>query len=450
MTRAAWLGVAAVLGGAACGDDRPHEDLFTAVSGARLALHWYGYPDGTRQAEPDELYDTAQHTRCRPQRWVDGVVRCVPIADQVVHRDAACTALIGRALTTDEPTHFLDYEEVEDEILPSRVYVAGDEATDVTEFYVEVRGACYGPYFSLPEVEYFAIVGEVAGTDLVPIRETEAGSGRIGLKLRVSDDGMRVPFGVRDRELDADCTPTTHPDGTATCDPVEATPASYFRDPGCAAPVVTVSTFAAPPTIARVLDAGGCARYHAVGAELTVTALFRRDGDACVPANVSPRPRVFALDAPYALPSLTRTVEAVPGRRLQQIILGDGELRFPDERLFDTAMRGDCGRQQLDDVPRCIPAALASSIRLFTPTCVIGAPVAELEQATCERPAFALAADELGLTIHAIGDPVAAPMYHWSANQCTVYAPAPGATLHTLGPAIDPTAFAGAVYFGER
>lgn len=448
MRRGVVLGVLGIVG-AACGDDRPHEDLFTAQSGGRLALYWYGYPDGTRQSEPDAFYDTAQHTRCRPDRWVDGVVRCVPIADQVVHRDAACTELIGRALTTDEPTHFLDYDAVEGELLPSRAYVAGDEV-DVNEFYVEVQGQCYGPYFSLPEVEYFAIVGEVAGHDLVPIRETEAGSGRIGLKLRVSDDGMRVPFGVRDRVLDADCTPTAQPDGTATCDPVESTLALYFHDPACAAPVVTVSPFAEPPVVARVVDAAGCSRYHGVGGELVVNALYRRQGDVCVPAIVSPRPRTFEVTAPLALPSLTRTVEAVPGRRLQQIILADGELRFPDERLFDTATRADCVRQDLDEVTRCIPAALAPSLDLFTPTCVITAPVAELSPRTCELPSFALGTDQLGITIHAIGDPVAAPMYHWEANQCTEYEPARGTTLHTLGPAIDPTAFSGAVYFGER
>ena len=83
---ARWL--VAVLACAACGDNLHRDDLFTAVSGSRLALQKYRYDDGTEQAVANEFYDTQIHTRCTPRatqrpvkiepaaRFPTGYLRC--------------------------------------------------------------------------------------------------------------------------------------------------------------------------------------------------------------------------------------------------------------------------------------------------------------------------------------------------------------------------------------
>lgn len=442
--------LAVVLAGAACGDNARQEPVLTARSGSRLALQWYGYADGTRQPEANELYDTLLHTRCAVRPWEDGVVRCVPVADDAVFTDAACTTMIGRGLTIDEPTHFLVRALVDDEVRPVRLYQAGDEVDAVDQFFHQQGETCLGPFFNPPGITYHEVLGEIAAVDLVAIHDGELGDGRLALRVRETDDGVWLPLGLRDRELDVACTAVPRPDGGATCEPAEAAPAEYFRDPACAEPVVVVSEEAPVPAIARLVEPAGCARYHAVGAELS-TSLYRRDGETCRPATVAPPSRVFAVDAALELPALERTVETLGDRRLQRIIVDDGAVRVFDQRLFDTAMRADCRRHRFDDdVTRCIPATVATALRLFTPTCVVAVDVAELPVRACERPEFAATTAAAGLQLHAIGAPVVGPLHHWSGGQCRPYAVADGFELHALGPALDPTAFMAALYFGER
>jgi hypothetical protein len=441
---------------AACGDDRIEEETFAAVSGSRLALHKYRFLDGTEQPESSEFYDKREHTRCTPQTWIDGVVRCVPVADALVYLDGACTEPVGRELTVEDPTHFLAYDVVDGSLRPVQVHKAGGKTPPTSMFYEKFGEACLGPYVNPPETAFFHLAGEVAGWDLPVIRDTEVGEGRVALQIHESDDGMRVPFAVRDRELDVACTPVARSGGSAVCEPLDVVAASYFGDPSCSAPVVVVGLVvppSPPPKIARVTEASGCARYHAVGGAVS-TSLYRRDGDACVPAVGVPAGTVYEVGAPLALPELARSVEERDDRRLRRIVLEDGDLRFFDEQLFDTATAAECSRRRLtlDDDLRCLPTVLAPSIPLFTPTCVVVAPVAELPQQMCERPAFATAYNDAGtgLDIHAIGDPVAGALWHWVANQCLEYEPGPGAVVHAIGPPIDEAAFSSAVYFGER
>lgn len=435
---------------AACGDDRPPAPVLGAVSGSRLALQWYGFPDGVRQPEPDEFYDRALHARCSPRAWADGVVRCVPEADQAAYLDDACTQPVGRGVAIEEPTHFIGYDLVDDELRPARLYIAGDELDTVKRYYLRLGGECFGPYLDPDDVHYHGVLGELGGGDLMTLHERTEGDGRLALRLRESEDGMRVPLGLRDQALDADCAATLRDDGEVRCEPVDAAPALYFRDPACAEPVVAVSGNGEPPALARVSAPSGCADYRAVGEELA-TPLYRREGDTCTPVAIVPPPRVFALAAPVELMALQRTLEP-GGGRLQRVLLGDGELQVFDDVLHDTATRADCRRHDFDgeDGIRCVPAALANAFELYTPTCAVAVDVALLPQRSCRRPAFAAASTAAGLELHAIGDRAAEPLHTWNFGPCRPYVAAPGNTVHLLGPAIDPTAFAGALYYGER
>lgn len=435
---------------AACGDNAPLPEALIAISGERLAVQWYGFDDGTRQAEPDEFYDRALHTRCAPAPWTDDVVRCVPVADDAVYTDAACSQAVGRALTIDEPEVFVGYDRIGDELRPTRVYRAGDETDPIAGFFQRQNGDCRGPFATEPGATYFALAGEVPGGELVALHDGEWGGGRLGLGMRETDDGLRMPLGLRDRTLDAACTPRAIADGSAVCAPDAAAVATHFADPDCRQPVVVLAGDDAPvPVAAIVLDGAGCPTYHALGGPVA-PPLYRRDGDTCVAAPILPVPRVLAVGAPLALPALARSREVVPGRRLQPIVLDDGDLRVHDQLLYDTAIRAECRRQQVGEVVRCLPAEVAPATALFTAGCAATIDVVELPARACTRPGFATSIGADGLALHAIGDPAAAPLFRFDFGQCLPYSAPPGTVVHLVGPALHPTAFVGAVYYGER
>jgi len=196
-----------------CGDDRHVEDVFEAVSGSRLKIEWHLYEDGTRQAESSTFYDIQVHSRCSPQLWADGVIRCVPIADDAVYVDAICENLVGRARLLEKPTHFLGYDTIGAETLPARLYVAGVAVPAVSQIYEMRDDECVGPVFTPSDLTYYALVDEIAGTDLVSIVDGETGAGRLAVRYRSGDDGVSVPLGLLDRDLGTTCSPTPRTGG---------------------------------------------------------------------------------------------------------------------------------------------------------------------------------------------------------------------------------------------
>ena len=431
-----------------CGDNLAVVDEVAAVSGTRLKVERYRYDDGTEQADPGQLYDTELHTLCTPRRWTDDRVRCVPLADEALYIDPACSALIGVAQTISAPTHFLAYEQVGVTVLPTRVFQAGDVTASIASFYEKQDGACLGPYRA-PDATYVGLAGEIDGATLVSLRDTEIGDARLGLRLYEADDGLRLPLGLRDRELDVDCTPALQSDGSFACAPSQSVNTIDFFDPACERPAVVVEPGVPVPAIASIVEATGCTGYRTVGGEVA-GARYRRAGATCVASSLAPGERIFAADAPLALPLLERTLEAAPGRRLQRILLRGGGMQFADDRLFDTATRADCALLELDTVTRCIPADLAFATSLFAPGCAVEVRVAELPAHTCKPLAFAVASTDPGIAIQAIGDPVTDTLFRPEGKQCTPYAGVPDTVMHALGPPIDPSAFMGALFFGER
>lgn len=460
--RARWLatvgwitaaGVAA--GGAGCGDNIPGDDVLASVSGGRLALQVYGYEDGTRQVDPFELYDLHLHTTCTAQIWSDGWQRCVPEADDAVFTDAACTMLVGRSFHPQKPSVFIGYDVVDGATVPARLYRAVAVTTPpTTSFYQRVDGGCVGPFGGPFDVTYYSVGDEVPAAEIAPIYDDERGDGRIGIRIQTSDDGFRLVTGLHDQQLDAACAPALT-DGGVVCAPTDPSPApaTLFHDPGCTAPVVAMFEVIPPqpvPAIAAVIEPSGCTTYRAVGAEV-IAPVYRRAGDVCVPAAVSPGQRLYDASLPVDIATLDRSVDAAPGRRLQRVVLDDGVTRFLDDRLFDTALHADCKRVFVGDEFRCLPASLAPTITLFAPGCGVPVPVVELPAHACEPPRFALTAAIDGtLEVRAIGDPQVEPLYVPSFGACVPYTATPGTIVHALGPPIDPTAFVGATYYGER
>ena len=435
----------ACAGAVACGDNlQRSDDLFTPVSGARLALQRYRYDDGTELAVAGEFYDTLVHARCTPRAWIDGAVRCVPVGDDAEYTDPGCTALVGLGRTVATPTHFLVYAAPPAGGAVARVFRAGAAAPPITQYYALDGGACVGPIPVAPTLtRVFALADEVDGAALVAFHDHELGEARLGLVVRDTDDGLRVWSAMRDRELDVACTPAVQPDASVACAPGAAAAASYYGDAACRDPVVA----AAGSTVASLVEPSGCTTYHAVGAEVR-PPVYRRDGGACAPVDVPADTRLSAVDRAIELPVLGRSLELAAGRRLQRIVLDLGGLRVLDDRLFDTAIGADCTPRSMRGSFRCIPANVTTTTSVFAAGCTTPILVAEVASPACERPAYAIVARPF--QIRAIGEVVPDVVFRLDGDTCVPYSGSPGTELRALGPPIDPTMFVSGIYFGER
>lgn len=453
------IALAAIAAPGGCGDDlHPAGDgPFTARSGARLTLQKYRYDDGTELAVSGEFYDTGLHTRCAPQPWSDGAVRCVPVADDAEYTDPACTMRIGLARTIVKPSYFVAPDTAAGGAVATRVFRAGAATPPIASYYTLAGGACTGP-IAVPSTltSFFAVGDELDGGALVAFHDTEIAAGRVGLTVRETDDGLRVAAGLRDRPLGAACAATPESDGSVACEPAGAATATDFGDPACSQPVVAAAT--APP-VARLVEPSGCASYHSVGPEL-LAPVYRRTGSACSPADAPAGSRMFALGPAIALPAIGRTLEDAPGRRLRRVLLdldpdlgahaatSAAPLRVFDDRLFDTALGADCRPRSIRGAIRCLPVAVTTATLVFTAGCTSPVLVAEVPQHACDPPAYATSSRPF--QIRPVGDLAPGPLFRLDGTTCAPYAGAPGNELRALGAPIDPTMFLGAIYYGER
>jgi hypothetical protein len=446
---ARWLAIAVMC--AACGDDSTRAgDPIAPTSGSRLALYKYRYDDGTELTVSNELYDTELHLRCRPQRWIDGALRCVPVVDDAVYTDAACEVPIGLRRTIARPTHFVAYDTRATGAVPARLFRAGPEVDPIAEYYTIADGACVGPTPTPDDLPgYFEIAAELDGVELVALHDSEIGDGRLAVQLRQSDDGLRVPSGLVDRELGAACAARRRGDGSFACEPVTGA-AALFRDPDCHQAVVPVA--AAVPAIARVVGPSGCATYHRVGSELPASPVaapvYRRVGGACASVTTPVEGSLHAVDTAIELPTLARSHEDASARRLRRVVLEHDGLRLFDDRLFDSATDDDCRPRNLRDGVRCLPTTIAS-IGLFTDAgCTTALRFAEVPQRSCERLAYAT--QNRPFQVREIGELVTTPLFHFDDLTCQPYTSPPGTELRSLGASLDLAGYPGGQYFSER
>lgn len=439
---------------AACGDNLELESELTPRSGTRLQLQQYRYEDGTLQADTSAFYDTSLHATCTPQVWADGELRCVPevpVTDEARFSDRECTTAFGVAdLPVKRPTHFLGYDFPDDIQTPTRIYRVNARIDPVDSYYLLRDGECSGPYAGTGESDTFAL-GEIEPTDMAVFIDSEVGAGRLGLALRETADGLRVPLGIYDHELALPCTPTLRADGIA-CEPTDAGAAKNFRDPDCRQPVLRVPRNQDVPRLMSVLDAVGCPRFHDLGPAVEAP-LYHRVNGTCVRADDPVEEHVFGLGAPLVLAQLERTIEEAPERRLQHVTLSlVGDLSFLGDRLFDSATRDECETITVGDVSWCVPTARVQAQTLFATGCTLPVRVVEVPEQSCRPIAFAADTSFDGATIEvfAIGDPVTTPLYRFNGLGCVAYTPAPGNQLRSLGQPLPTDAFLRAVKFGER
>lgn len=440
-----WVALVALC---ACGDDRPEIEVFEPTSGTRIMIEQYQFDDGTRLVQPTAFYDRRIHARCTPQEWLDGVIRCVPDAEEAFYREDTCTTLFGVGNAIEHATHFLATDTREGVRYPARAFEQAGRTDAIAQGFRRDGESCNA--VAIPELEtttYWDLGGEVGGEDLVPIRESEVGDGRLGLRVRTSDDGALVPLGFRDRDLDIDCEPMPRGDAAA-CEPTIATASSVFADNACTEPAILVAPEARAPLVASTRDPSGCAAYHGVATDQAPRA-YRDTGTGCV--SVSTTSRVLPLGPLVELAPVARAIDDAPKRRIQRILASEGDLHVHANRMFDTATRAECELRQLGDTLRCVPTALAPIVRLFLPGCTVERRFAEVPERTCEPMSFATHDTGETLELHAIGDPFDGTAYTFGMfGVCTPYAPSPGTSLYTVGPLLPDDTFAGAVPFGAR
>ena len=428
---------------AACGDQHVIAPVDEPVSGTRLKAEWLFYGDGSRQIAPEAYYDTALHARCTPTDWADGTVRCAPAADEALFTDAACEELVGRADTIEKPQYFLGWDrDAEGVRLPARIYHASTTAVDPpASIYELVDDECVARGTPPQDLVYFELSG---AADVVELTERELDEGdRVRLRVRESADGLHVPVGLRDRDLDLPCTP----DGDA-CLPVVTAIADVFLDSRCETPGVSVPANDPPPALVQLRPVLGCPTIHRVGAAHTGT-LFRRSGSSCVPL---PARRGHELGEAVESAPLAREVVPDRAHRLHRIALTSGALRFHDVRMFDTATRGECTPVEYETVTRCLPAVTLPATRLFTQGCAVEVAIAEVPDRACGSAAFAtlFVPDVIGPELHAIGERTTAAFFDLRSGTCTPYVAPAGTTPHALGPVLPDDTFVGGHPAGER
>src|SRR5262249_51253520 len=123
-------------------------------------------------------------------------------------------------------------------------------------------------------------------------------------------------------------------------------------------------------------------------------------------------------------------------------------LRMFDDRLFDTVLGADCRPRSIRGAIRCLPVAITTATLVFTAGCTSPVLVAEVPQHACEPPTYATS--NRPFQVRPVGDLAPGPLFRLDGMTCTPYAGAPGNELRALGAPIDPTAFLGAIYYGER
>ncbi|MBA3454011.1 MAG: hypothetical protein H0T42_13030 [Deltaproteobacteria bacterium] len=435
--------VAVLLAIAACGDN-VEPDPNVARSGSRLKLVHYDYGDGVRETETQWFHDDARAERCTPRTWSDGIRICTPAFTDTVFPSSSCDRALGRVpIGEAPPPYFVRHYWLAGTWMPSKIYLAAEGAEPPAQAWELRDGACLGPY-DAAGFEYFELGGELPRSELARITHPElAVTSRLGLVIVASDDGLHVPTGLRDRELDAPCRPERSPGAAeAVCVPDGAATADYFHDAQCAEPELAVAVGDRVPALIRHHDAAsGCTSYHKLGAEVEAPPLFHRNGPSCVPI-AAPTSNVYYLaGAPRELARLDRVTASSPGR-LHAITLAADDVRIADAFMRDDALDSECRRTEIDGALRCLPVTTIEVIELFDDaTCRVVVPLAEVHTGACSPAAtFALAA---GGALHAIGAVHGAALFHLSTgDRCLPYAIPTGIALHDVGPASPAQAFA--------
>lgn len=433
---------------AACGDDLAASVPAEATSGDRLKLQVYRYDDGAWQVDPTAAFDAVEGTTCQAQTLGSGMpgsvgddgLRCIPMGDEAVFLDAACTVAVGRARTEPFPTHFVAFDRG-----PARVYRAGAPIDPPTEVYVLQAGRCAGPTSVTEDLPYFATLSQVPISSLARYDQTTVRGDGVEVNLLTSEDGWQVPLGVVDSTYQVACAPAVTAGDQVPCEPVGGAAAYAFADAACTQAVA----FAAPepaPTVAVQYRSDGCPSFLGIGAVFEGD-VYVTNGTSCFLGTRPAGMIAFRVGDPVEVARLHRTIDAVPGRRLQRIGLTDGPLAFASTTLWDTLTAAPCSATTIDGVTRCLPTHAITGRTLFGPGCTTALPFVEVPR-SCEVARMARIDDAEGTRYFTIGAPIT-DVYS-PVDGCTRYPAPPGFELRALGRPLRLADFEAGVYASER
>ncbi len=418
-----------------CGDNTIG-DPFALASGWRLELRWLVYEDGARQWDPSSFHDAELGVDCRIRQWSDGHAYCTPEASGVAYGDPSCQIAVGIAPRFAVPPELFRRDYVrESETIPSRMYRRTSNPGSLGQFWRFQNNACEGPF---PGGDYDFY--EVEDLDVVRIKTTEPlGDGRLGLRMRTSDDGLRIPFGLHDTLVDEDCAAAPLPDGSVACIPGAARRADYFRDPACSEHLLVISQVEPVPRVASVVDDEACQTYYVVGDEQSKFPLYARLAGRCIEVEVPDTDLAFGLAGPLALATLEQRARG--GSRLQPIELVNGLLHLPGAGVFDADLSQTCQPVPDDGGVRCMPPSASVATGYRDAECRSLIRVGQVRSRRCDSPEqIASAYGRDGLVVYELGPVVPTPLYVLTAS-CKPLEIATGLTPYQLGPQIPSSTF---------
>ncbi|HLL22366.1 MAG TPA: hypothetical protein VK427_09555, partial [Kofleriaceae bacterium] len=357
---------------ASCGDNTTTREPYEARSGDRIALRTFLYSDGTRQWDPTVYFDRERGERCTIQRWSDGNTYCTPPAVPTVYTEPTCVdGERGRWLSTQAPpTYFYrEYTLIGGEVA-SRLFGNSGVVAAPAVTYELANGRCVE---TLADGWTYYALGEPLLTDaFARVRHVRAeGTERLGLDVYTTDDGLYVPAQaerplLRDRVLDDECQVVAQPNQpTTACEPRYAGAIELSRDASCATKdvLVTEATTQVPEVI--VVETDGCRHYARRGAEIAHVPLFLPLDSSCIAVSPPADAHLFEIGSAFDVPVMTRRSEVAPERRLQRVLVSDGQTTVVDSLLHDRELGIDCVRTEVGDSFRCLPANTFATVLAY-------------------------------------------------------------------------------------
>lgn len=440
---------------ASCGDNTIPHAAYEARGGSRIQLEIYAYDDGTRQWDPSVFVDRERGEQCTVARWSDGYTYCTPPSFPTVYSDAGCVdGELGRWLQTGEPPAYFFREHT----LPtgeavSRLFSRGEVVAAPAKTYEITNGRCV----ETPAIgwTYYALGAQVRQDELARVKRVDDKdeSRRLALDVYTTDDGLYVPIELgrpllRDRELGGECKVIDQANSpVTTCEPLFASEPEFSREMTCAKRDVLVLEAGLEVPDMLVVEEDGCRTFARRGAELEPASLslFLRIGSGCVSIIPPATAHLFEVGEVFDVPQLARTHEPTE-RRLQRVLLTDGETTVVDSLLFDRELGVDCVRTAIGGgVFRCLPAnTLAAVTPYFTdPACLDPIQVSLVETGACD-PGTRFAIDNRGPepVVRPLVAPYGGKLYEVStADTCLEYIPPKREVPFTIGAPMPPSAF---------
>lgn len=340
-----WLWVVVVMLGA-CGGGGGDPD--EAASGSRLKLQWHDFGGGARTPTGVLVDKQLDDALCFLTTWDDSRTYCTPQAQAVVFLDDQCSKPAIRELDhacQAAPRYAAIYREEACGVQVARLFEVGALMTGV-QIFEGGPGNCFQR-----DVADVRVAGpEVPRNALAELTTQLAPApGRIARAFAVSADGLRLPLGLYDTELDEPCRLRTLGDEAAVCLPFALGSVTAFTDAACSTPLASSDTSCTTAHYAARDDDVVCRedvpRLYAYGAQLASDQpIYRQRGSCGSESQVGDS--YFELGAEVAPAMLTLHREG--SGSVQRVVASDSASQF-DTKLHDALHDFDCVIFDLSD-----------------------------------------------------------------------------------------------------